>query len=81
MVVLWPLLRLILSRTPTNQRGALLIALFVFAVGHNMTETSLLERDSFMEAILMFTIAFIWNVTAAAPWSPFDREQAVERVA
>ena len=80
MVVLWPLLRLILSRTPTNQRGALLIALFVFAVGHNMTETSLLERDSFMEAILMFTIAFIWNVTAAAPWSPFEREQAIERV-
>ena len=60
MLVVWPLGRLLARRSISAQRGALLSALLIFCVGHNLTESSFLDRDSIMSVVLIFTIALIW---------------------
>ena len=58
-----PLVRLLSSRTIGRGQGALLIAMLLFCAGHNLTESSLLDRDVIVEAFLVFTIATIFTAT------------------
>ena len=60
MLVVWPIGRLLVRQSISAQRGALLSALLIFCVGHNLTESSFLDRDSIMSVVLIFTIALIW---------------------
>lgn len=59
----WPLLKLILDNSIEGQRPALLLALLLFCIGHNMTESSLMERDIITGVFLFITIALIWKIT------------------
>jgi len=52
-----PLAKLLINSELSRERGALLIALLVFCAGHNMTETSIFERDVIVEMFLMFALA------------------------
>ncbi|MBL0407686.1 O-antigen ligase family protein [Microvirga aerilata] len=54
-----PLLRLLTSYTIIRRDGALLIALLLFAAGHNMTESTLLDRDTIVQVFLALTAALI----------------------
>ncbi len=63
-VFVWPLVRLLASENVIGEAEALLISMLLFSIGHNMTESTVLDRDSIVEVFLMFTIALIWNVSA-----------------
>jgi O-antigen ligase len=56
-MIIWPTWKL-LTDNISSQRGALAAALLIFCIGHNFTESSVLERDSFIGVMLMITIAF-----------------------
>ncbi len=58
--VVWPAWKLLASRI-TPQRGALAVALLVFCMGHNVTESSLLERDTLVGVIMMVAVAIAQN--------------------
>jgi exopolysaccharide production protein ExoQ len=57
--VVWPLLRLMLPNDIPNRRGALIIAVIIFCIAHNGTESSLFDRDSLVNVFLMCAIALI----------------------
>jgi O-antigen ligase len=60
-----PLVRLFAAGS-ANERGALLASILFFLIGANFTETSLFDRDSFMEVSLMLAIA-LGGALAAQP--------------
>lgn len=61
-----PLVRLLIE--PTRRRhGALLCALLLFCAGQNLTEATMLDRDQFIQVILIWTIAAICCRDAPAP--------------
>lgn len=63
--VIIPFANLASPRIPGSQRG-LLASFLIFCVGHNLTETSVLDRDSIVGILMMFTIALI---LASARWA------------
>lgn len=63
--VIIPFANLASPRIPGSQRG-LLASFLIFCVGHNLTETSVLDRDSIVGILMMFTIALI---LASARWT------------
>lgn len=58
--VVWPIWKLLSSRI-TPQRGAMAVALLLFCMGHNVTESSLLERDTLIGVIMMIAVAIAQN--------------------
>jgi len=52
-----PLWKLLSGENISRARGALLIGIIVFCIGHNMTETSLFERDVIVGVFLIFAVA------------------------
>lgn len=61
-----PIVRLLSGLGVDRSRGALLLSFLVFCAGHNLTETSLFDRDSIVEVMLMFTLALIYHETRGA---------------
>jgi O-antigen ligase len=57
-----PIVRLIGWRQSQRDTGALLMAMMIFIIGHNFTESSLFDRDTIGQVFLMLTIAGIWSV-------------------
>lgn len=57
--LVFPLTKLFASPWVDRSRGALLLGITAFCAGHNMTETSLFDRDSIVQVLLMFAIAMI----------------------
>jgi O-antigen ligase len=55
--ILAPAGRLLGANTTARAQVALPAAILVFCAGHNMTESSLLDRDTIIEVFLMITIA------------------------
>lgn len=51
-----PLVRLLIDKT-RKPEGALLCALLLFCAGQNLTEATMLDRDQFIQVILVWTIA------------------------
>lgn len=56
--LLWPLLRVISNERIDAAKGTLLCALILFCAGHNVTESSLFERDAFTGVFAIFAAAF-----------------------
>ncbi|PSJ38282.1 hypothetical protein C7I55_17640 [Sphingomonas deserti] len=61
-MIIWPMIRLLSSRTAPRQTGALLLAVIVFCMGHNLTESSLFDRDMVVQQFLSFAVAMISSV-------------------
>ncbi|HKX78262.1 MAG TPA: O-antigen ligase family protein [Novosphingobium sp.] len=59
--VVVPLAKVLHSREIQGQTGALLMALLVFMIGHNMTESSLFDRDSIGQVFFMLTLGLLWT--------------------
>lgn len=56
--IIWPFWML-LSRTDLPApRGALIAAMLMFCIGHNVTESGLFERDAIVSSLLFFAVAF-----------------------
>lgn len=62
-VLIMPVFRLLADKAMVPQRGALLISIVIFAIGHNFTESSLFERDTIVQTFLMLAIALIGPAT------------------
>ena len=58
-----PLARLLSARNVPPASGGLLMAVLIFCAGHNVTESSLIERDLAVHVFLLFAIAMIRVVT------------------
>lgn len=58
-----PIAKLLNWRRSEGQTGALLMAVLIFMIGHNATESTLFDRDSIGQVFLMVTVAMIWTVT------------------
>ncbi|WP_165356445.1 O-antigen ligase [Sphingosinicella sp. BN140058] len=61
-MIIWPMIRLLGSRTAPRQTGALMLALIVFCMGHNTTESSLFDRDMVVQQFLSFAVAMVGSV-------------------
>lgn len=57
VAVIYPLNKLLVSPLVTGQRGAMLIGLFLFCVGHNATESTLFDRDMLVWVMFMTSMA------------------------
>lgn len=66
LMLLWPFVRLLAAPRSAGQTGALLVGLMLFGIGHNMTETSLLERDTMMQVAIVIAVALTWKVVGPA---------------
>ena len=75
-MIVWPMVRLLASHTVARGTGSLLIAMIVFCAGHNLTESSLFDRDMVVQQFLSFAVAMIGaysGMQAAAQSVPADR--------
>ena len=64
--MIWPLVRLFASFSIPRTFGALLISTLIFCMGHNITESSMFDRDVFLQIILMWTVAMVTTLDAPA---------------
>lgn len=62
--LVWPAQRLL--RGGDHPARALAAAMFVFCLGHNLTESMLFDRDALSQVFLLIALAVIWSVTAKA---------------
>jgi len=57
-VMVWPLIQIISSERISVEKGSLLCAMVLFCMGHNVTESSLFERDALTGMFAIFVAAF-----------------------
>jgi len=57
--MIWPLFRVLLGKSNSGERAAVLTAVMVFCIGHNFTESSIFDRDAIINVFLLLTVAFI----------------------
>lgn len=76
--MLWPIAILLTNRSIPRKSGAFLLSAILFCAGANMTETSLLDRDSVVQVLFTFILAMLFALVrpqrapqpAAAPRAP-----------
>lgn len=56
-LMIWPLWKLLSNPSIPPERGALISSLTLFCIGHNITESSLFERDAIVATLLYFAAA------------------------
>ncbi|MCU4181157.1 O-antigen ligase family protein [Bosea sp. BH3] len=66
-LILYPLAKIFSQPNLPRGMGSLLLALLLFCVGHNFTESSILDRDSFVQLIIILTLSLLYNYTAREP--------------
>lgn len=57
-LIVWPLWRLLSSKSVSREQGAMISALLIFCMGHNVTESGLFERDVIVSFFLYLAAAF-----------------------
>ncbi len=57
-VAVWPMVKLLSSSRIDKGQGALISAMLMFCVGHNVTESGLFERDMIVSTMFFFAAAF-----------------------
>lgn len=67
VLVIWPLLRLMLSQSIAAPRRALLFGLMVFCIGHNLTESTLMVSAMVVQVFLILAIAIIHHDSGLSP--------------
>ena len=72
-LIVVPLVRLLASRRVSRGDGALLVSLLVFCAAHNLTESSIMDRDMIMQMVLVLTVAMIAKATFRRSWSGIAR--------
>ncbi len=70
-VLVLPLFRVLASRAAEGARGAMLISTIMFCAGQNATETSLFDRDSISQVMLMFAVALVIKATPDLRLRPY----------
>jgi len=62
-LILQPLISL-LTKPVTGNSGPLLLAILLFCIGHNATESSLMDRDHFIQFCFILAVAMIKTATS-----------------
>lgn len=62
-MVVAPLCRLMLTAKVSRAARGMLMALLVFCIAQNSTETSLLDRDMLMQVFFMLSLALVYDAT------------------
>jgi len=75
MLVVWPLMRLFLSLSISKQQRALLFAMLAFGIGHNLTESSILNGPSVVEVFLILAIALIYRLAELGRYAALLRRE------
>ncbi len=57
-MAVWPLAKLLVSQQIPKGQGALISAMLMFCIGHNITESGLFERDGIVSTMFFFAVAF-----------------------
>jgi len=65
-----PFWALVTSSTIPKQQGALLIACLSFCAGHNLTESSMMDRDMILQVFLVITVALTYKLARRSQQSP-----------
>lgn len=65
---LYPILLLMSHPHVDREKGALVIAVIIFAIGQNFTESTLLDRDQFINVFIVLSSAFARDLTYGRPW-------------
>lgn len=63
VLFVWPAIRLLCSVNISRSRRALLFAMMVFCAGHNMTESTLMDRAAPVQVFLMITLVLIHRLS------------------
>jgi O-antigen ligase len=58
-LVIVPMWRVLTDSNIPKQQGALLVTLLAFCAGHNLTESTLLDRDQIVNVFILLTVALI----------------------
>jgi exopolysaccharide production protein ExoQ len=66
---LWPIWRLLVNTNASGPRGALIMALIVFFLAYNVTETAVFDRDSIGQVFLMIAMGLLYTIAPPAPRS------------
>lgn len=61
--ILTPIARLLASKSAPRGPGSLVLAMLIFATGHNFTESSIFDRDAIVQTFLMLAVALGYNLT------------------
>ncbi|MDP9056862.1 MAG: O-antigen ligase family protein [Pseudomonadota bacterium] len=75
-LILWPLLRLLAARGIAPERGALICALVIFGMGHNVTESSMFARDAIVGVFMLFAVAFAQDASGSSRRRPANQDSA-----
>ena len=75
--LVWPTQRLL--RGGDHPERVLGAAMLIFCLGHNLTESTLFDRDALGQVFLMIAVALLWSATAASVHGAMDRNAAVVR--
>lgn len=62
-MLILPFSRVILDSRIDRDQGSLFVAILVFTIGHNVTESSVFDRDSIVGVFLLFSVAQIYKVS------------------
>ncbi|SFS10984.1 O-antigen ligase family protein [Sphingomonas jatrophae] len=68
--LVWPVQRLL--RGGDHPARALAGAILLFCLGHNFTESTMLDRDALSEVFLILAIALLWNATGMSVSAPSE---------
>lgn len=74
-VMIWPFFKLLVAGNLQAAQGAMIIALLMFCVGHNVTESGLFERDAIVSTFLFLAAALAQKATEGQT-SPARRQDA-----
>jgi len=76
---IWPLIRMLTSHNIRPAKGGLICALLVFCIGHNFTESSLLDRDALTGMVAILTLSFILYALPSRSSSSSSRSRKRKR--
>ena len=79
-LIVWPLIRLLLSQSIAKPRRSLLLALIIFCTGHNLAESSLLNAASMTQVFLLIAIAITYRHSNASPGAHHGLRQRMTRL-
>jgi O-antigen ligase len=75
-VFIWPMMRMLTTHSLRPAKGGLICALLVFCIGHNFTESSLLDRDALTGMVAILVVGFILYATQGRGSSSRSRKRS-----
>lgn len=79
-VMVWPLWKLLIATNLRAEQGALIAAMLMFCIGHNVTESGLFERDAIVSTFLFLAAALAQDAARNEAHKPRQRDASGDDV-